>query len=316
MKPVIRTYTPEMRHHWDAFVRQSFNGTFLHLRDYMDYHAGRFDDFSLLLYDENTLTGLLPAHREGDTLYSHNGLTFGGWINRRNYRLEYMRQMWDALLLFLKRNGIKQLILKEIPLFFPPYLSERNRTVFRFSGRVIFEAPFWIIDTRRPLDGLLNHDRKRSIARAQNLDVRPTEKWAVFWEILEQNLARRHQARPVHSLDEIRLLASRFPERIRLFGAFDGDEMFAGTVVYLYRHVLHFQYTSARPEPAYRSAVDKLVWEVIRSHYRRYAYISLGTALDGKEHAWSLAYWKYSFGAEPVAQYFWQFNVLETEPSI
>ena len=50
------------------------------------------------------------------------------------------------------------------------------------------------------------------------------ENWdeiADFWRILELNLARRHGASPVHSLEEIQLLHDRFPDEILLDGRQD-----------------------------------------------------------------------------------------------
>ena len=66
-------YTPERKEEWDAFVRTSRNGTFLLLRDYMDYHADRFTDCSLMFYREGKLMALLPANlrKEEQTIYSH-----------------------------------------------------------------------------------------------------------------------------------------------------------------------------------------------------------------------------------------------------
>ena len=38
------------RQEWDNMVENSANGTFLFKRNYMEYHAHRFIDFSLMVY--------------------------------------------------------------------------------------------------------------------------------------------------------------------------------------------------------------------------------------------------------------------------
>ena len=76
----IRRYTSELADEWNQFIAKSKNGTFLFDRRYMDYHADRFNDHSLLFYLGNRLLAVLPAHASGDTLYSHNGLTYGGLV--------------------------------------------------------------------------------------------------------------------------------------------------------------------------------------------------------------------------------------------
>ncbi|MDE6285663.1 MAG: GNAT family N-acetyltransferase, partial [Muribaculaceae bacterium] len=77
----IERYTPAHAAEWDAFVEASRNGTFLHRRGYMDYHAHRFADHSLMARDHaGRLLAVLPAHASGTVLASHNGLSYGGWL--------------------------------------------------------------------------------------------------------------------------------------------------------------------------------------------------------------------------------------------
>ena len=72
MIEVVR-YTQGKAAEWDAFVAQSKNGTFLFFRGYMDYHADRFEDCSLMVYLKNRMIALLPGNRQGTTFFSHQG---------------------------------------------------------------------------------------------------------------------------------------------------------------------------------------------------------------------------------------------------
>ena len=59
----ICRYTQNKQTEWDDFVKVSKNGTFLFLRSYMDYHSDRFQDHSLMFYNEkNRLIAVLPAN--------------------------------------------------------------------------------------------------------------------------------------------------------------------------------------------------------------------------------------------------------------
>ena len=69
----IKRYTPDLATEWNQFVATSKNGTFLFDRNYMDYHADRFTDFSLMIYRRGKLYALLPGNVDGDTFYSHQG---------------------------------------------------------------------------------------------------------------------------------------------------------------------------------------------------------------------------------------------------
>ena len=46
----------------------------------MDYHSDRYLDYSLLIYKKDVLISILAANRVDDQLYSHQGLTYGGFI--------------------------------------------------------------------------------------------------------------------------------------------------------------------------------------------------------------------------------------------
>jgi hypothetical protein len=74
----ILRYSPEHASDWDAFVDNSRNGTFLFRRGYMDYHADRFADHSLMAVSSGKLMAVLPANEAEGTLWSHQGLTYGG----------------------------------------------------------------------------------------------------------------------------------------------------------------------------------------------------------------------------------------------
>ena len=83
----IRSYHKELADEWNALVAESKNGTFLLNRNYMDYHADRFADASLMMYDDrHRLLAALPANYEADVraVYSHHGLTYGGLIASRH----------------------------------------------------------------------------------------------------------------------------------------------------------------------------------------------------------------------------------------
>ena len=46
----------------------------------MEYHKDRFQDYSLMVFDENKLVAVLPANRVEVEVFSHQGLTYGGLV--------------------------------------------------------------------------------------------------------------------------------------------------------------------------------------------------------------------------------------------
>ena len=83
----IRPYTAADRPAWNDFIRRSRNGVFLFQREYMDYHADRFEDASVIVESAQgtpRIVAVLPANRrhapDGDHCVTHGGLTFGGLV--------------------------------------------------------------------------------------------------------------------------------------------------------------------------------------------------------------------------------------------
>lgn len=54
-----------------------------------------------------------------------------------------------------------------------------------------------------------------------------------FWPILEHKLKHNHNAKPAHTLDEIKLLKTLYPDRIKLFAAYEGAAPAAGVLAFL-----------------------------------------------------------------------------------
>ena len=108
----IRRYTSELADEWNQFIAKSKNGTFLFDRRYMDYHADRFNDHSLLFYLGNRLLAVLPAHASGDTLYSHNGLTYGGLVMSSRLTVVQTMNLFRELNEQLRQEGFRHVSYK------------------------------------------------------------------------------------------------------------------------------------------------------------------------------------------------------------
>ena len=237
-----------MADEWDAFVDTSRNGTFLHRRAYMDYHADRFADHSLVARDDGgRLLAVLPANAEGSDIVSHRGLTYGSWLTpQRHFTAATMLELLAATCDFLRGEGFERLIYRPVPHIYHKYPAEDDLyALWRMNARADAVSASSTIDLRRPR--LLDHGSKNAVNRAlrSGATFGRSYDFASFWAILEEVLATRHNARPVHTLAEMQLLHSRFPEKIRLYGAYGDGRMAAGVVVYRCGRVAHAQYTAA-----------------------------------------------------------------------
>lgn len=275
---IIR-YTPEYKAAWDRFTELSKNGTFLLMRDYMDYHSDRFEDASLLFYQDSRLLALLPANRDGDTIVSHQGLTYGGLLLSRETTAAQVLQLFDELTAWFREKGISALVYKPIPYIYHRYPSEEDLyALFRHRAVLQKRLISSVIDLNDPIP--FSRIRKRHIrsARQAGMEVRPSGDFRPFWQVLSGRLMEKYGASPVHTLEEMTLLHSHFPDRIRLFEARIGEEITGGCVVFVMDDLVHIQYSSATERGMDLGALDLLFDEVAHSLFPGKRYIDIGTS--------------------------------------
>lgn len=301
---------------WNEFVSTSKNGTFLLDRRYMDYHSDRFADHSLLFYLDGRLAALLPANEREDSLYSHQGLTYGGLVMDEKITTRQVMTLFEEMNAYLSSQGIHHSIYKAIPHIYHRVPSEEDLYALHAvcQARIIQRDISSAIRQEAPLRW--RHDRHYGANKAHTngISVERSDDFAAFWPILEDNLQRTYGARPVHTLAEMELLHSRFPKEIVLYLARKADGTpVAGTVLYVTPQVVHAQYISASPEGKRLHAVDALFRRILFEDYGDHHFFDFGksTEGDGTVLNESLIYQKEGFGARGVCYdwYEWKVNV-------
>lgn len=250
----LTRYTPSEKAEWDVFVNKSRNGTFLFLRDYMDYHADRFVDCSLIVRKGGRIAGLLPANIRHDeeraVLQSHGGLTYGGWIlPARHADVADVAEFFRLLREFAGENGISSLDYKTVPYIYQSMPSQEDLYLLYREGAILTERNISCSIDLKNNPGL-NKLQRRNLQRANKSECRiiETKDITEFHSLLTQCLADRHGVTPVHSASELQLLRDRFPENIRIFLVVTGDVPQAGVCVYDTGFVAHAQYICSTPE--------------------------------------------------------------------
>ena len=303
MFEIVR-YSQERAHEWNTFVVRSKNGTFLFDRRYMDYHADRFTDFSLMIYRQGVLYALLPANAEGDVLWSHRGLTYGGIVMTDKAMAERIQQLFRELNDYLRDHGFRKVVYKTIPHIYHRVPSEEDWfSLFSICrAQLVDRSISSTIDLLQPLKW--RRDRKYGVnkAFANGVQVGESNDWAGFWQVLETNLMHKYGAKPVHTLWEIELLHSRFPDDIRLFTAERNGQILGGTVIYLSPMVAHAQYISASPEGKALRVIDALFDYILHECDWPVRYFDFGTSNEEDGHILvePLIYQKEGFGGRAV----------------
>jgi hypothetical protein len=299
----VKKYKPSDKTIWNIFASKSNQDTFLFQRDFMDYHSDRFLDFSLMVYKKEKLIALLPANKVEASLYSHQGLSYGGMVTKSKLRFEDYVALIVTIFNHLKSLGIDELMLKELPSIYNTSLSGELEYILSYSkANCIKTDNYFVIDNS--LDYQPNRNRLRALKKAEDLNLEITSDGiAEFWELMMINLNQRYNTKPVHTLAEIKLLKNRFPDQIQFFSVVQDTKVCAGAVLFIMENVVHFQYSAGDEERANTAALDVLFHHLILK-YQHKKYVSFGSSATDSTLKINkgLSYWKESFGAKVIPQ--------------
>lgn len=312
MSHSLVAYLPMMKSKWDAAVKQARNGHFMFLRDYMDYHSDRFKDVSFMLLRGNRIVALLPAHVNGPELLSHQGLSFGGWIQLPRCLHVDLKAGFRLLGEEMKRLQIQRLVYTPSPYPYHVEACDDDLFLLKQSGASLAQVKLssFIPTAQFPERKGEQRRRLRKAAETCPCVIEETANIELFWEHLCRFLAKRHQASPVHSAAEICLLKKRFPENIRFFVCRQGEEFCAGEVIFLSQNVLRFQYAFYFESTAQSYLSFRLRESICRNPDLRRPWIDFGTSMEpGTENLMiQLHQNKENFGTHSVLMQTWNWE--------
>jgi len=316
----IRNYQSSDFALWNAFLDKAKNATFLFHRHFMEYHNDRFEDYSLMVFDGEKLVAVLPANRVGDVVYSHQGLTYGGLVISEKAKLGDVIEMMKTVLQFFNKNQVKTLQVKVIPSIYSSYFSdEMEHIMFLLNAKVLRKDVLSVIDLTKPF--FITKTRRESVNRGKKnkLVIKEETNFELFWnQILIPNLQQKHQAKPVHSIEEIANLQQHFPKNIRHFNVYHNDEIVAGTTVFITDKVAHPQYISGNEKKNELGSLDYLYHYLITEVFHDKNYFDFGPSHEenGKKINEGILFWKESFGAKTTIQSYYEiatasYNLLD-----
>jgi len=260
---VWRRYETADQPVWDKFVQNGRARLFFYERAFLEYHADRFVDHSLLCWEDDRLIAVLPASQAGDTLTSHGGLTYGGLVLAPRTRGAETLAAVNNLCAYARDAGFQRIVYKAVPYIFDTLPSQDDLyAIWRNGGRIIRRDLSSVIHLDAPRK--LSKGRKWLIARAkkEGLTVAESDDWQGFHDLLSSVLAR-HDVTPVHTVAELIYLKGIFPYRIKLYSVDRGGAMLAACLVFSFDTVEHTQYIATSEEGKQLGALDFLLEEII-----------------------------------------------------
>lgn len=272
----------------------------------MEYHDERFIDYSLLISNSRgQLIAVLPANIDGETVYSHQGLTFGGFLINEKMRTELMLQVFESLKTYLKSQEIKKLVYKPLPYIYHLKASDEDRyALFRNKASLVKQEVSSVIY----LNELIRYSKGRkwavNKAKKENLQIVQSTDFRSFWKVLSEVLEENHRAKPVHTANEMEELAASFPENIKLFCVKRDSIIVAGAVIFENPDIVHTQYMANSVSGRELGALDLLIDNLIKEVYSNKKYFDFGISNEdsGLTLNTGLISQKEGFGAHPIVQ--------------
>lgn len=311
----IKRYKEEDKEQWDFFIKNSKNYLFMFERNYMDYHKDRFTDHSLIFLKDEKIVALLPMNQKGDKLYSHGGLTYGGFISDYRMKQHTMNECFDMLIKYAKESAIKSICYKIIPYIFHKQAAEEDRyALFSRGGRIVTVDA----STYANLQDLIKFPkgRKAQISRAKREGVEVSvrddlDSYIEYMDLENAVLSERHNTCATHTAQEMKMLHDFFPQNIHLYAAQKDGRIIAGTIIYEYEDVVHTQYMAANEEAREIGALDLAISCVIERYKESKKWLDFGisTEHDGVYLNEGLISQKEGFGGRTGTYEIWELEI-------
>lgn len=246
MTLAVKRYREVHAKEWDDFLISSVNGTFMQERKFLNYHpADRFLDHSLIFRENKRIIGVLPAAQIEETdqsriLVSHPGASHGGLIIEPSLSTEKSLELVKIFLAYCTESGFDYIRLKPVPRIYHRGLSDQLDFALRFSG---FKIEYTELATALALQEgeepfvkrVMCSSAFRSYQKALKSGLSVVEEGDLndYWPLLENKLHQDHHTKPTHLLGEIKYLKTLYPDRIKLFTAYQGATLTAGVLFFL-----------------------------------------------------------------------------------
>jgi hypothetical protein len=305
-------FNPEDRAKWNTFVDASRNGTFMHRRDFMEYHADRFVDASVMVLDDKRqYLAVMPANRVQDSVVSHGGLTYGGLIYGPRLKQVACIQALESIVLFYRQQGVTRLTYKAIPSIFHRSSGQEDLyAIWRLGGQLTRRNVSTVVDLRTPYRFSKGRAWAVNKARKAGIQVRRQLDPLTFHNLLKGVLAH-HGAAPVHSVVELAYLMGLFPEQIQLYEATLDEQAIAGALVFCMGATVHTQYLANSDAGRELGALDALVADLMKHKFLDKHYLSFGISSEdgGKTLNEGLIAQKEGFGGFSVCHDFYELRI-------
>lgn len=311
----IEKFSPESKSKWDDFVSSAKNGLFFFNRDFMDYHADRFKDHSLIIYkneDSHEILAVFPANENDRQIISHGGLTFGSLLISPNTKGKDVITIFDEIKNYYKQLGFAKIIYKAVPYIFHKYPCQEDLyALFLSDSKLIRRDISSVIEISDKIE--FSQSKKNLVNRflKAGQQIEEETNFAEFWDLLT-GVLKKFKTKPVHTLEEITRLKTNFNDNIRLFTLRQDQELLAGLVIFDFGNVVHTQYMANSDKGRKLGALDFINYQLINNVFQNKNYYSFGISTEnsGRYLNEGLLQQKENMGGRSIVLDFYEIDLL------
>lgn len=260
---VIEQFKMSEEANWDSFCEKSWQGTFLHTRQFLSYHGDKFVDKSLIIKDNDNWIGVFPAaidNQDSHCIVSHPGITYGGILHSGKLMGSSMLLAMNEIIKHYVEEGFSKLIYKVVPWFYHKIPTQDDLyALFRLNAKRIKVDLSATINLNNR--GVVSERRRRGKKKSdrEGLEISVGNDYLEeYWNVVEYNLRTKYNKKPTHSFNEIFILSDRFPDNILLIVGRLRGSVVAGVLLFRTKFADHAQYIAANDIGYKISALDKI----------------------------------------------------------
>jgi lipid II:glycine glycyltransferase (peptidoglycan interpeptide bridge formation enzyme) len=210
---------------------------------------------------------------------------------------------------------LNSLVYKAVPTFYHQApVQDDLYALFRLGANRIRCEISSTIDLQHRLP--VSERRRRSLKKATKAGVTVVKGYEYLgglWNVLSDNLQRKHGVAPVHSLAEIQLLAERFPQKIQCVCAEINGKIEAGVVLFVTPTTHHAQYIASSDAGYDTCALDAIFEYCIstaRNDHSKWFDFGISTENSGMLLNSSLYKFKSEFGSGSFVHEFFEISLV------
>tara|TARA_R110001592_G_scaffold27387_9_gene101413 strand:+ start:13717 stop:14676 length:960 start_codon:yes stop_codon:yes gene_type:complete len=231
----IQIYEKKFEQIWDNFIDNGVLGTIYHTRKFINYHPKeRFQDKSILIFNNNVLICVLPCCKKGDKYFSYTGATYGGPVFlKKYYKTKYLIPIinkifdyYDNQIEFRLANAI---YFDESSFILQYLLSRKLNLKLELSWYINIENNF--------IDNIPEKSKKKAIKKIIKNNslkcfiAKDENDYKEYHKILTELLNTRYKTNPTHNLKELLLLKEYLKEKQELYLVKENNIIIAGVYI-------------------------------------------------------------------------------------